>query len=281
MIALTTVQQLIKEQGLRWEAGETGLSNLYPDLVETGFFGVTDDQNDEEHISDSILNSDIEDIEESDRVPKINWKEINERSVTTIKDQKNCGACVSFAVCAVAESMLQIQHDISYDLSEAELFFCGAGKNAKGWSLPKALKYAQNKGIGLEKDHAYDTNKKDCLKIDPVVKVGAYIPIKENSRLLSNVISYHGPVAATMRVFEDFRFYKGGIYRPVTNNYLGKHAIAIIGFDDHDSCWIVKNSWSTNWGDNGFARIAYGTCGIGDEFACYALDVELVEKPIV
>ena len=44
--------------------------------------------------------------------------------MTSIKDQKHCGSCVSFGVAATIESMAIIEHGNKYDLSEAELFFC-------------------------------------------------------------------------------------------------------------------------------------------------------------
>ena len=33
--------------------------------------------------------------------------------------------------------------------------------------------------------------------------------------------------------------------------------LAIVGYDDSEECWIVKNSWGTNWGEDGWVRISY------------------------
>jgi hypothetical protein len=56
----------------------------------------------------------------------------------------------------------------------------------------------------------------------------------------------------------------------------GGHAVLIVGWNDADSCWIVKNSWGTNWGetadftpysfgagDGGYFRIKWGQCDFG------------------
>jgi Papain family cysteine protease/FG-GAP-like repeat len=46
------------------------------------------------------------------------------------------------------------------------------------------------------------------------------------------------------------------------NKFEGGHVMLVVGYDDADGCWIVKNSWGPWWGENGFARIGYGECDI-------------------
>ncbi len=44
------------------------------------------------------------------------------------------------------------------------------------------------------------------------------------------------------------------------------HEVVIVGWDDNlgsQGCWTIKNSWGTNWGDEGLIRVPYGTCNIG------------------
>jgi hypothetical protein len=57
------------------------------------------------------------------------------------------------------------------------------------------------------------------------------------------------------------------------------HAVLIVGYDDtrDDGVWIIKNSWGTGWGDNGFMYIKYGTCHIGS-YAGILQDVTLTEN---
>lgn len=40
----------------------------------------------------------------------------------------------------------------------------------------------------------------------------------------------------------------------------------VVGYDDSEQCFIVKNSWSTDWGEAGFSRIAYTEIGSPVEF---------------
>lgn len=64
----------------------------------------------------------------------------------------------------------------------------------------------------------------------------------------------HGPVTATMIVYEDFIAYKKGVYHHVTGKPIGKLTVKLVGFDDEDpenKYWIAINSWGKKWGNNG------------------------------
>lgn len=79
-------------------------------------------------------------------------------------------------------------------------------------------------------------------------------------------IQKNGPVEAAFTVYSDFISYKSGVYKHTSGQPLGGHAIKIIGWgvEDGTDYWIVANSWNSDWGDNGFFKIARGTdeCGI-------------------
>jgi hypothetical protein len=60
-----------------------------------------------------------------------------------------------------------------------------------------------------------------------------------------------------MEVYSDFYSYLSGVYSHVSGTYEGLHAVEVIGYDDDYQCFIVKNSWGTDWGESGFFRIAY------------------------
>jgi len=42
--------------------------------------------------------------------------------------------------------------------------------------------------------------------------------------------------------------------------------VLVVGYDDNQSAWILRNSWGPAWGDNGYALFGYGECKI-DDFA--------------
>lgn len=79
----------------------------------------------------------------------------------------------------------------------------------------------------------------------------------------------NGPVEGAFLVFADFPLYKSGVYRHITGEELGGHAIKVLGWgvEDGTKYWLCANSWNTDWGDNGFFKIVRGEdhCGIESE----------------
>jgi len=207
------------------------------------------------------------------RPDKINWCELDR--VSPVKFQGLCGACVAFATCAAMESALAIAEDKAptIDLSEADLFFCGCGDCCEsGWDFVPALERA-TQGVGLEADLPYAVDTK-CTVIPAALRVSNWqTALSAEDRRYAVA---RGPVIAGMRVYDDFRYYSGGIYEHATGDEVGLHAVCIVGYDDHSSCWIGKNSWSEAWGENGLFRIAYGQCGLDLEFPFIGIEVERV-----
>ncbi|XKL62037.1 hypothetical protein PGB90_001870 [Kerria lacca] len=93
--------------------------------------------------------------------------------------------------------------------------------------------------------------------------------------LMRKEIYENGPITAGFLVYEDFMFYKKGIYVPKYYWASGGHAVKIVGWGEENNInyWIVQNSWSDRWGENGFFRIIRGTN------ACYFESMVNAGKP--
>jgi len=78
----------------------------------------------------------------------------------------------------------------------------------------------------------------------------------------------NGPVEGAFTVYGDFPSYKSGVYKHVSGDELGGHAIKILGWgvENGEDYWLVANSWNPEWGNEGYFKIARGTdeCGIED-----------------
>ncbi|KAG1658980.1 hypothetical protein FOA52_008682 [Chlamydomonas sp. UWO 241] len=80
-----------------------------------------------------------------------------------------------------------------------------------------------------------------------------------------------GEHSRALRSTTRYKAYSGGVYTPDTCDPAGlNHALVIVGYttDGSDGAyWLVKNSWGTEWGEAGYARIAMtgdgdGPCGL-------------------
>jgi len=80
----------------------------------------------------------------------------------------------------------------------------------------------------------------------------------------------HGPVTVALDASNpSFTFYSHGVYdEPKCGNGINDmdHQVLVVGWTklgDVD-CWIVKNSWSTHWGNDGYIymKIEDNVCGV-------------------
>lgn len=84
-----------------------------------------------------------------------------------------------------------------------------------------------------------------------------------------------GPVSVGIEVRKSFMNYKKGIYNDRNEPNCGRslnHGVLLVGVDNsenNETYFIVKNSWSTSWGENGYIKIAKlsnrGVCGIANK----------------
>ncbi len=56
----------------------------------------------------------------------------------------------------------------------------------------------------------------------------------------------------------DFGKYRGGVLKTNSGTEGGGHAMLLVGYDDSKQAFKLVNSWSENWGENGFAWVDYG-----------------------
>jgi C1A family cysteine protease len=280
-ISLSEVSSAITRADANWEAGETDVSRFVNLPVEDGnLFGlsITDEQAIALLAEADLLQAQTFRVA-APPPSSIDWRNYNGRNyVTPIKNQRTCGSCVAFATCASLESRVAIQRekaDPQLDLSEAHLFFCGCGRCCRtGWSFVPALNWAK-KGIGLEALFPYTPGDQPCPNPQPAASVEVPSWTAVTSMVArKQAIAADGPVIAGLNVYEDFYFYKSGIYRQTTGIFRGRHAVCVVGYEDRKDgtgYWILKNSWGPGWGENGFMRIEYGDakCGMDSTFPYY------------
>ena len=85
----------------------------------------------------------------------------------------------------------------------------------------------------------------------------------------------YGAVDVAVYTSNAFQAYSGGIYEDANTSCNGTnsdHAVALIGWDDNPpegggGCWILRNSWGTSWGEDGYMRIRYTSAYVACDVA--------------
>ncbi|MFA5406514.1 MAG: C1 family peptidase [Candidatus Nanoarchaeia archaeon] len=197
------------------------------------------------------------------------WRDINGSNwVTPVRDQASCGSCWAFSAVGAVESRINIalnnpNYDI--DLAEQDIVSCyGDGFGCEGGLEVNALNYMKTNGIVKESCFPYlgvnatglCANK--CANWpNELIKVLDYSLLPADVSTIKQAINDYGPITVYMAVFTDFFLYGGGIYSYTWGSLNGYHAVIIVGYNDTAGYWICKNSWGTDWGENGFFKISY------------------------
>lgn len=291
---LKQVQSSINAKNVNWQAKETSMLGL-SDSQRKRRLGYIPKQNEpslaaiEKTSSDKatrymtlMASSPLALARYSKSAPSTwDWRNVNGRNfIDAVRDQGDCGSCVAFATVAALESNARIHNDValtdisSLDMSEAQLFFCGAGRKCNvGWYIPDALSYCRNHGVTIESDFPYTDHDQACkLPADWQSKA---TQTKHSHRIdsiydMKSWISERGPLITRFNVYTDFFSYGGGVYEHVSGAREGGHAVLCIGYSDSKRAWLCKNSWGKGWGESGYFWIRYGQCGINANM--YAID---------
>lgn len=209
--------------------------------------------------------------------------------VTPARDQtEKCGSCWAFSTIASVESHYAIETGNLVELSEQQLVDCSTeNSGCRGGNAYMAYNHIINNGISARKDYPYEAKEGECqgdnvVKSDVKVFGFAEVPSKNDSALV-DAIAQFGPITVSIngKPFT-FNFYTEGVYHDpeCDESGLTNHAVVIVGYGTDEKTnmdyWIVKNSASDSYGENGYIKMARNqnsTCGI-NSYPYYPLLVD-------
>ncbi|MEW5795950.1 MAG: C1 family peptidase [Candidatus Zixiibacteriota bacterium] len=285
------IRQAIDAKGASWTAGETSRTRMSVDERRAALGSIVD-----------RTAPDVRPVpqpgDQAAAPPAFTWGNyLGWNWMTSIKDQGGCGSCWAFATSAMFEARLRIrlnQPNMFVDVSEQNMVSCWRG-SCDGANADWVMSMFMDNG---NPDEA-------CF---PYVSGGGSVPPCDNRcddwalraydlstygnfsypsiETIKNHIVQSGPVAAHMDVYEDFNSYVGGVYEYVSGAYEGGHLVTVYGWDNATNCWLVKNSWGTDWGElgpngqRGWFRIRMGVNEVGCESWIYYLEPIGIAYPV-
>jgi len=205
------------------------------------------------------------------------WRE--KGAVTAVKDQGQCGSCWAFSVTENIESMwiLAGKANNTINLSPQQIVDCDTSDDGcEGGNPPTAYDYVISAG-GMEPivDYPYTAEDGNCNfnSGDVVAKISNWQWATETyseTDIQQNMLSW-GPLSICVDA-EAWQDYEGGVMTWEECAWINvlDHCVDLIGYnatDTSNSYWIVRNSWNTNWGVEGYIYLEMweDTCGLTHE----------------
>ena len=229
-----------------------------------------------------LINSPIEHVS---RLPKNYVKNISlpshydlrdEGILTSVKDQGICGACWAFATYGPIESKWLSKGYGTYDLSENNLNYGHGYEYApcEGGNMYMSSAYlTRGDGPILEADDPYEViNGSYHTGLTPqgIITQARFLP-NDDDNFVKQMIYEHGALYTSCHIKvlsngtvssdylnDDFTYFYDGTELP-------NHAVTLVGWDDNKAverapgpgAWIIKNSFGSDWGLDGYFYISY------------------------
>ena len=228
-------------------------------------------------------NYELEEITRNNIPDSLDYRTLN--AVRPVRDQGDCGCCWAVSTMGNIEGQLKLKYNIEYSASIQQLIDCDTDFDlgCNGGFMVDALNYLIKKsnGVDLEKDYPYIEKQSVCKtqQFKPAVKVKdlKFFNNVDEVKLLE-LLNLYGPLSITVNA-NVWKYYIDGIYKPtsaVCDPDKANHAVLLIGYGNSKGVdyWNIKNSWGTDWGEDGYMRIQRGTraCGLNKNIVASILE---------
>lgn len=201
----------------------------------------------------------------------LDWRQSG--AVGPVKDQGSCGSCWAFSTVGNLEGLNYIKNKQFVQFSEQQLVDCDkVDEGCNGGLMENAFDYIKNAG-GLEaqKDYPYKGRGAKCAfaPAKAAIKVSGFVLKNDmDEAAMKEFLATTGPLAIAINA-DPLQFYDGGIIDEDSSSCDPdglNHGVTLIGYgsENGNDYWILKNSWGSGWGENGYFRFARGkgTCGV-------------------
>jgi len=214
--------------------------------------------------------------------------------VTGVRNQGQCGSCWAFSATGAVEGVWASKVGDLEWLSEQQILDCSTIGDCDGGWVDIGFENARSHGQMTEEDYPYEAETTKECRFDSDAAVASItgfetmfynpdVTIPENEKALENALHQLGhPISLNFhKVIKSYQHYSGGIYSDPecrdTDHPVGYHATLLVGYNKTapEPYWIVKNSWGSEWGEEGYIHLKMGedVCGIARAAMYPTLDI--------
>lgn len=198
-----------------------------------------------------------------DESTPVDWRD--KGIVTAVRDQKLCGSCWAFSAAETIESQLAMVTGGLEELSVQELVDCVVKDDhcLGGWPTD-AFQWVHKNGLATESEYNYTGSDGICHNntVYSITKISKVIDLPNDEGQMLEYMRRNGPISITVDA-TTFQNYISGIVDNCIANRVD-HAVVIVGYQPagtngtYPAYWIIRNSWNTDWGEDGYIRVKYG-----------------------
>lgn len=187
-------------------------------------------------------------------------------AVTSVKNQGGCQSDYAFSTTGAVEGFYAINHGTLRSLSEQQIVDCSANQGCSGGTVPASLQYIIDEGgIATEATYPYTAHQGVCRSVVELdVGVSTFIPVPPKNEIALAQQVAQQPVSAKLSIGQWFVDYRGGVSNPDCSADTEYQNVLIVGYTSE--YWIIKNSYGSSWGAQGYLYLVRGinACGIAD-----------------